>query len=204
MTTLYDNVNDIFSTYAPATMIALSLLRMIVDWSPFTYIHLPFITFHAMSLIAMCLAYMIACYRLEYLPIPVRFMISALLVVVSIHFYDVFWGLFSYSNGGGFPAIPIMSFLFSFGFTIWLNRKHDFLDQNSIYGGFLFGVMVLSLLCMRGTGFFQAMNLYDLGQGPDPNMGSYLWVLSKLSGLLVFSFFTATGFENKEINWVIV
>jgi hypothetical protein len=195
----YEVSNFTLTKAIPIVVSIIAVNQMFADGTPFTYLRYGTVIFHALTAIALCLAYFIGCVRLCFLPIPIRQIYSLSLVVTGIHFYDVLWGAGSVISGhGGLPWGPLISLSIASLLLVFLDHQNIFLRTTGLTW-FFFTIMVVSICVMVLTGFYSRMALYDLGLGSDPNLDNYWWILSKVGGLLVMPLSTWEGEEAKDI-----
>lgn len=197
----YHLVNFTMVIIPPLMISSIAVRQMYVAGNLFTYLKFGTVSFHALTAMALCTAYIIGCTRLNFLPIPIRQIYSMSLVATGIHFYDVFWAIISLvSRRGAFSWGSLVSLFIASLLLIFLDGQNIFLETTKLTWVF-FTIMTISLSAMALTGFYSKMTLYEIGIGSDPNIDNYWWILSKFSGFLVMPFSTLRKHEAKEIRW---
>ena len=170
---------------APMVGMVYSLYHVAVN-GIYGYIYLPGISaaiIHSWSLFCILGFFGVTYYMLSYLMPLLRMIVTLSLTIFSIQVYDFLWSAFSQAvRGVGFSWGALVA---SFMLLVLLERmdnKHNFISVPRLFTTkhlfSLIGIAIL-LLSFKGlvdTGFFQAMTLYEQGLGPDPNIGSFLWV----------------------------
>lgn len=172
-----------------------------VDGSCFTYLEFGPVVLHAWTAWVLGFSYFFSCELLIFLPLVLRNLYAAAFVVAGIHLYDTVWGFGSVLSGnGGFPIVPLMGLVGSIILMIWLDFRTMYLQLNKT--AFIpLTIMIVCIGVMAYTGFFHEMNLYSVGLAPDPNVGNWWWMISKVAGFSVFPLLARGGNEVREVRW---
>lgn len=145
---------------------------------------------HAISAIGLSTSFLFIYNRLAYLYPLVRFIITLCFTVLSIHLYDFMWSLNKHMQlGYGFRLLPLLFVAVVVMFLERFDNKHGIFNitrQQCTKSILCLFVFTLGFLIMRATGFYEAMELYELGSGPDPHVGSIGWILGKLTVFWIF------------------
>ena len=184
--------------YTPITVIGISLV--IMSTNPYGYIRFGGRgIIHAISALSLSSAFLFIYIRLQFLYPLVRCLITGCFTVLSIQLYDFTWSLCKYLRlGYDFRLTPLLAVAIMGALLWWFNIKHDYLwfsrDQivKSVFYTIIF-VFVFSI--MTNTGFYERMELYDNGLGPDPNVGCKLWAIGK-----IVVFWILTPFIRKSLH----
>jgi len=91
--------------------------------------------------------------------------------------------------GYGFRLFPLISVIIVAVLLERLDNKHGLSNttrEQYAKSVLYFSIFVLGFLIMRASGFYEAMELYELGSGLDPHVGSVGWITSKLTVFWIF------------------
>lgn len=170
--------------YTPTAVIGVSLVIMSTD--PYGYIRIGGRgIIHAISALSLSTAFLFIYLRLQYLYPLVRAIITGCFTILSIHLYDFTWSLGKYLRlGYDFRIIPLIAVAVLAGLLVWLDLKHRYLNsgKEQIIRTLLYIVLFgLSFIFLMSGGFYEAMELYDNGLGPDPNVGCIIWAIGKIT-----------------------
>jgi len=145
------------------------------------------------SLFSLSLSFLVYYLMLGYLYPLSRSTICLTMIVWSTQLYDFIWSLFSQAiRGSGFSWVALVVTIF---LTLLLERfdnKHGIFRFSPTWTGrrivalVIYAIFVLSFKGLIDTGFFQAMALYDIGAGPDPNVGNIFWLIGKFMAFWLF------------------
>ena len=125
---------------------------------------------------------------------PLTRLITCLAISVwSIHAYDFVWSLSSLAvRGTGSVTLSLISLSVTSAILFFLHEKHGVFRFSRTWGTRRLAFLLLILIYvtaakgMINSGFFQAMELYDQGLGPDPNIGNPFWLVSKVTVFWLF------------------
>lgn len=173
-----------FSILLPLSVITLSLV--IMTNNPYGCIQIGGRgVIHAISAIGLGTSFIFIYNRLAYLYPLVRSIITLCFTVLSIHLYDFMWSLNKHIQlGYGFRLIPLLSVIVVGVLLERFDNKHGMLDitRTQIMKSVIcFFIFVFAFFMMGTGGFYRSMELYELGLGSDPHVGSVGWVLGKLT-----------------------
>jgi len=142
---------------------------------------------HSTSLLSMSLAFLVYYLMLGHLYPLTRAIVCLAMTVWSIHTYDLTWSVFSQViRGSGFSWIAVMAVIIVTYLLVRFDNKHLIFRLSPTWTGrrltmiILYAIFILSFKGLIDTGFFQAMALYDVGAGPDPNVGNIYWLIGKI------------------------
>ena len=169
--------------YTPTVVMAWSLV--IITRDPYSYIRFGGRgIIHSISALSLSTVFLLIYSRLQYLYPLVRAIITASFTVLSIQLYDFTWSLCKYLQlGYDFRLTPLLAVAIAGALLWFLHIKHNYLTlskEPKIKSLLYFIIFVLAFGLMMKTGFYERMELYDNGLGPDPNVGSTSWAISKI------------------------
>jgi len=153
-----------------------------------------YINFHSWTMFTLTSSFLYTYYILSYIKPLARLVITLSFSVLAIQWYDFVWSVCSQLvRGKGLSYFSVLICVILANMLIKLNKKYDFLIQfrhtssigriNIILAIFAF---TLAFTALSGSGFYEAVELSDLGIGPDPNAGNDMWIISKLIGFVLW------------------
>lgn len=169
--------------YGPTVVMAWSLVIMTRD--PYGYIRFGGRgIIHSISALSLATTFLFIYSRLRYLYPLVRAIITACFTVLSIQLYDFTWSFCKYLQlGYDFRLTPLLAVAIAGALLWFFNIKHNYLtlSKEPIVKSLFYAIIfVLAFGIMMMSGFYERMELYDNGLGPDPNVGCTSWAIGKV------------------------
>lgn len=138
---------------------------------------------HSASLLSLSTSFLVIYLMMGYLYPLLRAIVTLTLTVFSIHFYDLVWSFSSWSERGyGFSFLALLTVVIVLVLLERMDNKHGFIEitrSGSILCSMIL-IIIIFAFGMMAFGFWDAMSLYDVGMGPDPNIGNIWWLISKV------------------------
>jgi len=185
-----------YSTIILSTVLVLYSLGTLIFSGLYSYIYVPWngrAIIHSISLFSLSLSFLVYYLMLGYLYPLARAIICLAMTTWSIQMYDFVWSLFSQAvRGSGFSLPALIAVIFLTFLLERFDNKHGIFRFSPTWTCrriamlVLYAVFVLSFKGLIDTGFFQAMALYDIGAGPDPNVGNIFWLIGKFMVFWLF------------------
>jgi len=194
-----DDLGGKFIHYCVITLsgsiILYSVLSLVIH-GIYSYIYLPWngrAVIHSISLFSLSLSFLTYYLMLGYLYPLARTIICLAMSVWSIQAYDFIWSLFSQAvRGCGLSWTALLAVIIATFLLERLDDKHGIFRLSPTWTGrrlaliILYAIFLLSFEGLVNSGFFQAMALYDIGAGPDPNVGNVYWLVGKFMVFWLF------------------
>jgi len=139
---------------------------------------------HSSSLLSISASFLTIYLMMKYLYPLARTIITMVFTIFSIHLYDFMWSLQSQKQRGyGISWVALISIVITLILIERFDNKHGMLNKTTNRFMLVGSLMFVWYLCfgmMYYSRFWKIMALYDLGLGPDPNIGNIWWLLGKV------------------------
>jgi len=198
---------DTLSKAFPTAMLLLSIWKMYQYSSVYANVrfYVPFyFSFHASTMLCLCIAWLVTYRKLNALSVHFKVAVALAFTVLSIHFYDFVWSVFSYLvRGHGLNFYAALFSTVCINIILYVNRKYNFLKIKSlslsdlIHNIFIWLGFFAFFVLLSTTNFWSAMTLSDLALGSDPNYGNIYWLMTKITGLNLWHIFIDTNYHGE-------
>ena len=152
---------------------------------------------HVLTLVSLAV-----CFTLTYWKLKVHFVhriaISGIITILGLWFYDLIWLLSIYNGYIHLPRllITILFLQILLLYNFFLKSRFLHLNKFFIISLILFFVTIFGMVI---TGWFVQFNLWAENQTL-PNPCNWLWGISKITGLLMWSFLIKQTKQKKKIS----